>query len=93
MPLHHVFTHIADAEGAELLACRQGLILAKDLQVSRVLLETDSTGVRAKLLKEEMNRSSYGPLVEELKELLRSFNLVMLQCKRFIDLLIEQLMV
>jgi hypothetical protein len=69
----HFFPHVADAEGAELLACRRGLILAKELQVARVILETDSTGVRAKLLKGEMDRSSYGPLVEEVKALLRTF--------------------
>jgi ribonuclease HI len=68
------FTHVADAEGAELLACRKGLLLAKELRANRVILETDNTGVRAKLLKLELDRSVHGSLVEEIKVLLGSFS-------------------
>jgi ribonuclease HI len=70
----HFFTHVADAERAELLACRRGLMLAKEIQASKVILETDSTGVMAKLRKEEKDRSFHGPLVEEIKELLLGFS-------------------
>jgi ribonuclease HI len=69
----HFFTHVADAERAELLACRRGMMLAKEIQASKVILETDSTGVMAKLRNEEKDRSFHGPLVEEIKELLLGF--------------------
>jgi ribonuclease HI len=70
----HLFLHLLDAEGAELLAFRRGLILARDRQVQHVVLEMDSTGVAAKLLRKEQDRSLHGPLMEDLKLLLRSFN-------------------
>jgi ribonuclease HI len=69
----HFFTNVADAEGAELHACRQGLLLARRLQVAKVVLEMDSSGVVSKLVREEVDRSFYGPLIEEIKELLRAF--------------------
>jgi ribonuclease HI len=69
----HFFSHLIDAEGAELLACRRGLMLARECGVQKVVLEMDSTGVAAKLLREGQDRSLYGSLVEEIKSLLRSF--------------------
>jgi ribonuclease HI len=69
----HFFTHVVDAEGAELLACRKGLILAKDHQVQRVVLETDSLGVAMKLRQKDRGRSIYGPIIQEIKELLQGF--------------------
>ena len=69
----HFFPRLIDAEGAELLVCCKGLHLAKELQVQRVILETDNTGVAAKLGKEEQDRSLHGPVVEEIKTLLRGF--------------------
>jgi ribonuclease HI len=68
------FPHVADAEGAELLACRRGLKLAHEAQVQRLVLETESVGMAAKLLKVDQDRSFNGPLVEEVKNLLRSFD-------------------
>jgi hypothetical protein len=44
---HHFFPHTADAEGAELMACRAGLQLANQKQCGNVILETDSTEVAA----------------------------------------------
>jgi ribonuclease HI len=78
----HFFTNVADAEGAELHACRQGLLLARRLQVAKVVLETDSSVVVSKLAQEEVDRSFYGPLVEEIKELLRGFEEGMAQAVR-----------
>jgi ribonuclease HI len=49
---HHLFPHTADAEGAELMACRAGLQLAIQEQSRKVILETDSTKVAAKLARE-----------------------------------------
>jgi ribonuclease HI len=67
------FPHVADAEGAELLACKQGLLLAKEGNYDRVILETDSTVVAAKLSKGGQDLSLYGPLVMEIKSLLQGF--------------------
>jgi ribonuclease HI len=67
------FPHIADAEGAELLACKQGLLLAKDGHLHRVILKTDSTVVAAKLSKEGQDLSLHGQLVMEIKSLLQGF--------------------
>jgi ribonuclease HI len=78
----HFFTNVADAEGAELHACRQGLLLARRLQVPKVVLETDSSVVVSKLVQEDMDRSFYGPLIEEIKELLRGFDEGMAQVVR-----------
>jgi len=70
------FPCLLDAEHAELQACRMGLHLAKDLQLANVILETDNIGVAAKLSRDDMDRSVHGPLVEEIKSLLRSFGVV-----------------
>jgi hypothetical protein len=43
------------------------------LSVQKVVLETDSTGLAAKLLRDEHGQSLHGPLVEKMKSLLRSF--------------------
>jgi ribonuclease HI len=69
----HFSPHVAGAEGAELMACKQGLLLARDDQRQRVILETDNVEVAAKLSREGQNRSSYGQLVCEIKTLLLSF--------------------
>jgi ribonuclease HI len=57
----------------ELLACRRAVNLAKEMQVQKVMLESDSTGVIGKLLKEGLDRSAYGQLVEEIKAILKNF--------------------
>jgi ribonuclease HI len=46
----HFFPYHFDVEGAELLACRHGLDLASDMQLEKVILETDSIVVVAKLI-------------------------------------------
>jgi ribonuclease HI len=69
----HFPPHVADAEGAELMASKQGLLLARDDQRQRVILETDSVEVAAKLSREGQDRSSYGQLVCEIKALVLSF--------------------
>jgi hypothetical protein len=51
---------------------RRGLMLAKELRLNRVQLETDSSGVAAKLNCEEKDRSVHDPLVEEIKKMLQS---------------------
>jgi ribonuclease HI len=68
----HFFPSLLDPEEAELKACRRGLMLVKELRLNRVQLETDSSGVAAKLNCEEKDRSVHGPLVEEIKKMLQS---------------------
>jgi ribonuclease HI len=67
------FPHVVDAEGAELLACRLGLGLAKDLGARKIILEMDSAGAVAKIQREDRDRSLHGQLVEEIKGLLSGF--------------------
>jgi hypothetical protein len=69
----HFFTSMNDPERAEFLACRQGLLLAKDNGIDRVCLESDCLGAVAKLKHRETNRSIHGPLVKEIKSLLKGF--------------------
>jgi ribonuclease HI len=69
----HFFPHTADAECAELLACRRGVQLAQEMLIPKVILEVDSTGVAAKLLQSECDRSLNALLVEEIKELMNGF--------------------
>jgi ribonuclease HI len=69
----HFFTPISDPERAELLACKQALLLAKEKGVDRVCLESDCMGAMAKLRSTEMNRSTHGPLVEDIKKMLEGF--------------------
>jgi ribonuclease HI len=68
------FSHVADAEAAELLACRRGILMSRENQVQKLVLETDSTGVAAKLVRADRDRSLNGVLVEEIKALLKEFS-------------------
>jgi hypothetical protein len=43
------FPHLPDAEGDELLACKRGLLVAREARSQRVILETDNVEVAAKL--------------------------------------------
>jgi ribonuclease HI len=79
---HHFPPHIADAEGAKLMACRVGLQLANQEHCRNVVLETDSTEVAAKLDREGHDRSTYGPLVSEIKSLFLGFEAVRVRSVR-----------
>ena len=70
----HFFPMVADAERAELLACRRAVVLARGAGVSKFVLESDCMGAVAKLKNEDLDRSVHGPLVEEIKELLKAFD-------------------
>uniref|UniRef100_A0ACD5Z754 Uncharacterized protein n=1 Tax=Avena sativa TaxID=4498 RepID=A0ACD5Z754_AVESA len=67
------FPYVADLEGAELLACRESLLLARECQVPKIILKTDCQSVRSKLMSAALDRSVHGAIVEEMKELLSSF--------------------
>jgi hypothetical protein len=49
----HFFPYVDDPERAELLACRKGVRLAKELGVSRINLEMDCAGAVSKLNHQE----------------------------------------
>jgi hypothetical protein len=50
------FSQVFDAEGAELLACKRVVLLAKEAQVQKLVLETNNSGVGKKLMREELDR-------------------------------------
>jgi ribonuclease HI len=68
------FPIVADPEKGELLACRRAMELARDAGVSKLVLETDCAGAVVKLKNAEMDRSIHGPLVEEIKKMVRHFD-------------------
>lgn len=57
---------------AELIACRQGVQLALEVGAQKIMLEPDNQGAMQALKLKELDRSRYGPLLEEIKELLAS---------------------
>jgi ribonuclease HI len=69
----HYMPSVSDPERAELLACKRALILAKKKDVRRVYLDPDCLSVVAKIKGSDLDRSSQDPLVEEIKELLKTF--------------------
>jgi ribonuclease HI len=69
----HFFHLISDPERAELLACKQALVLARAKGLSRVVLETDCLSAVAKIGGNDIDRSIHGPLVEEIKSMLEDF--------------------
>jgi ribonuclease HI len=69
----HFFPSVPDLERVELLACKQALRLAGDKGIDKVVPDSDCLGAVAKLNSKEIDRSSHGPLVEEIKLLLSRF--------------------
>jgi ribonuclease HI len=69
----HYLPSVSDPERAELVACKRALIIAKKKDVRRIYLETDCLSAVAKIKGSDLDRSSQGPLVEEIKELLKTF--------------------
>lgn len=57
----------------------RALNLAEEVGVTRLVLETNSTGVAVKLVLQERVRSSHGPQAEEVKGLLRGFQEIAVQ--------------
>jgi hypothetical protein len=70
----HFFPLASDAEHVELLACRRAALLGIEVGARKLELETDSLGTVAKLNNAILDRSIYGPLVEEIKALLQGFD-------------------
>jgi hypothetical protein len=67
------FMQVTEPERAELLACRQAVRVVKEDAVRKLVLETDCVGAVNKLRAQDLYRSVHGPLVEEIKTLLREF--------------------
>uniref|UniRef100_A0A8R7V9A0 RNase H type-1 domain-containing protein n=1 Tax=Triticum urartu TaxID=4572 RepID=A0A8R7V9A0_TRIUA len=63
------FPSTHDAEAAELLACRRALILARELNIQKVILETDSQSALSKIKNEQRDFSVHGQLVQDVKVL------------------------
>jgi ribonuclease HI len=61
------FPSASDPEGAELLACKMALELAKEAGVSKIMVETDCKGMVTKLNSGDVDRSVHGPVVEDIK--------------------------
>jgi hypothetical protein len=55
------------------MACKQALLLARMKEQAKVVLETDCLGAAAKLRSKDVDRSIHGPLVEEIKSMLKDF--------------------
>jgi hypothetical protein len=56
-----------------LLACKCAVLLAGEVQVQKLVLETDNLGVRIKLMREELDRLVHGHIVNEIRSTRRSF--------------------
>jgi ribonuclease HI len=69
----HFFRSSPDPERTELMACRHALILARSLNLGKVSLESDCLGAVAKIRSCDIDRSMHGPLVEEIKSMLKNF--------------------
>jgi hypothetical protein len=67
------YPSVSDAERSELLACRSAILVAKDMGIPRLVLETDCMGAKAKITCSELDRSMHGHLVEEIRVLLQGF--------------------
>ena len=62
-----------DPDRAELFACRRAVELAKEKGVQKLILETDCAGEVSKIMAKELDRSVHGPLVEDIKTMLKGF--------------------
>jgi hypothetical protein len=69
----HFFSSIKDPEIAELMACRRAVHLAKEVGVQKLILQSDSQNAVHKISGGVKDLSSHGPIVEEVKGLLQSF--------------------
>lgn len=66
------FPDSSDPELMEIRACEMGVKLAVERQVQRVHVELDSVAVVSMLNDQTKNLSTAGPIIERIKELLRS---------------------
>jgi ribonuclease HI len=69
----HFFHSSLDPERAELMACKYALLLARTKGLGKVILESDCLGAVTKIRSCGVDRSIHGPLVEEIKSMLKDF--------------------
>ena len=72
--LCHVFRGIKDPQTVEILACKRGLQVAKELNADKVHVEIDSQSVVNMLQNQHKELSSAGPWIQEIKTILASFS-------------------
>jgi hypothetical protein len=60
------FPHVSDPERAELMACHRAIQVAKNLGVTKIVLETDCLSAAGKLRDKDLDRSGHGLLVEDM---------------------------
>lgn len=68
----HFFPAVADPKVVELRACHRAILLAQELNVQKLILETDSKEAVRKIVDIQKDFSPTGHLVEEIKTLLGS---------------------
>lgn len=66
----HSFSTTSDTELSEILACRHGVQLVAELNVTKLELELDSKNVVNMLNDQSKNLSSARPVVEDIKVML-----------------------
>lgn len=69
----HFFGASVNPEKVEIQACKRAIELARDIGAQKLHLESDSSCMMAMLNSPVKNLSAVGPLVEEIKEMLKSF--------------------
>jgi ribonuclease HI len=67
------FPHASNPKRAELMACHRAVQVAQNMGVTKIVLETDCLSATRMLRSKDLDRSGHGPLVEDIKELLKSF--------------------
>ncbi|KAE8771948.1 Boron transporter-like protein 2 [Hordeum vulgare] len=58
----HFFGNVRDAEAAEVLACRQAVLLARQRGIAKIHLELDNKGLVGMLKDQHLNLATVGPL-------------------------------
>ena len=71
--LCHVYQGIVEPEALEILACKRGLEVAREINATRVQVELDSLGVVQRLQNPHKDRANAGAWIQEIKDLLASF--------------------
>ncbi|KAK8491137.1 hypothetical protein V6N12_047576 [Hibiscus sabdariffa] len=69
---------VADAFMVEALACRQAVVFARELGLSRMIIEGDSLTVIKKLNSDVVDRSLICPIVHDIKILSKDFSIISL---------------
>ena len=64
--------HLLNALEAELIACLHGVQAACNLGIGNLILETDATLAKQALTTDDLAKSMYGGLIDELKSLVSS---------------------